>query len=71
MKHDPEKVGWVKELPSVDASSRISEEELKLELKQFRERVTTLAKKIKKESDSELRKNTSDFLKVRSFIHIF
>jgi len=57
---------WTSELPSVDAASRISEEEITEEISTFRCRVTNLKNKVARDVDDEFRESVSDFLKVSS-----
>nr|CAB3246104.1 FH2 domain-containing protein 1 [Phallusia mammillata] len=61
-KSNPHMMSWVNEIPSVDNASRISEEELTEEIRNYRIRVTSLKNKVTIEVDSEFRDNVSQFL---------
>ena len=55
---------WTNQIPSVELASRVSEEEVREEIKLFRERVKGLSKKVFDEADDELRENVGEFLTV-------
>ena len=59
---------WTNEIPSVELASRVSEEELREEIKLFRQRVQNLSTKVFDEADDELRENVGEFLKVKNLM---
>ena len=59
---------WTNEIPSVELASRVSEEELREEIKLFRQRVENLSTKVFDEADDELRENVGEFLKVKNLM---
>jgi len=62
---------WTSEIPSVEPASRVSEEELREEIKLFRERVENLSKKVFDEADDDLRKNVGEFLEVNNKLDFY
>ena len=48
----------------MELASRVSEEEIREEIKMYKGRVDALSKKINDEADDELKENVDEFLKV-------
>ena len=57
-------MGWTNEIPSVELASRVSEEEVREEVKVFHEKIENISKKVFEEADDDLRENVGEFLKV-------